>query len=55
MSEFKVDSDRIKVLSSDLVGVSNSVGNVLSELSYMNLNGYTESVNMQPQLNSQCH
>ena len=54
MSEFKVDSDRIKVLSSDLVGVSNSVGNVLSELSYMNLNGYTESVNMQPQLNSVC-
>ena len=54
MSEFKVDSDRIKVLSSDLVDVSNSVGNVLSELSYMNLNGYTGSVNMQPHLTSVC-
>ena len=54
MSEFKVDSDRMKILSSDLVYVSNSVGNVLSELSHMNLNGYTGSVNMQPHLNSVC-
>ena len=54
MSECKVDCDRMRVLSSDLVNVSNSVGNVLSELSGMNLDGFTGGTNLQPHLRTVC-
>lgn len=54
MSEFMADTDRMKILSSDLLSVSNSVGNVLSELSGMNLNGLTGNVNLQSHLRRAC-